>query len=916
MDAPVSPGSVVHIEDVSLRYGDNLALDNLSVEIPANCMAGLIGPDGVGKSSLISLLTGARMMQQGRITVLGGDISDVAHRRTICPRIAYMPQGLGKNLYHTLSVFENIDFFGRLFGHEQIERNRRIDELLESTGLTPFRDRPAGKLSGGMKQKLGLCCALIHDPDLLVLDEPTTGVDPLARAQFWALINRLRIQHTGMSVLVSTAYMDEAESFDWLAAMDTGTILATGTTSELRLRTGTDSLEAAFIQMLPEEKRKDHKKIVIPPQGNKDDLEIAIEAHDLTMRFGDFVAVDRVNLRIMQGEIFGFLGSNGCGKSTTMKMLTGLLQPSEGEAQLFGHPIDAGNLATRKRVGYMTQAFSLYSELTVRQNLELHAELFHLPSADIPARVIEMAGRFLLDAVMDAYPDALPMGMRQRLSLAVAVIHNPDLLILDEPTSGVDPIARDMFWELIISLSRHDRVTIFISTHFMNEAERCDRISLMHAGKVLASDTPDALIRQSGQATLEAAFIDYLKKASAHDDPPAGESIASPVAQAHSHATETSARFSLSRLLSYTRREALELRRDPIRGLIALFGTVLLMFIMGYGISMDIEDLRFAVLDRDQSTLSRSYVLDLGGSRYFSEQPPISSYDELDRRMRSGELSLALEIPPNFARDLARGDNVRIGAWIDGAMPSRAENIRGYVQAMHQGWLFEQARHHVTGHVPANPIMIETRFRYNPDVKSLPAMVPAVIPLLLMMIMAMLSALSIVREKELGSILNLYVTPVTKLEFLLGKQLPYIVIGMANFFLLCVLAVFVFGVPHKGNFLLLTVAALFFITAATGLGLLISTFTRSQIAAMFATSLATMVSSTRFSGMTDPVSSLEGGARLIGEIFPTTYFLTISRGTFSKALGFTELGTLLWPLAFAIPVILGLAVVLLRKQER
>lgn len=916
MDAPVSPGSVIHIQDVSLRYGDNLALDNLSVEIPANCMAGLIGPDGVGKSSLMSLLTGARMMQQGRIKVLGGDISNAAHRRAICPRIAYMPQGLGRNLYHTLSVFENIDFFGRLFGHEQVERHQRIDELLEGTGLAPFRDRPAGKLSGGMKQKLGLCCALIHDPDLLVLDEPTTGVDPLARTQFWALVNRLRIQHTGMSVLVSTAYMDEAERFDWLAAMDTGTILATGTPSELRLRTGTDSLETAFIQLLPEEKRKDYKKIIIPPQDNKDDLEIAIEAHDLTMRFGDFVAVDRVNLRIMQGEIFGFLGSNGCGKSTTMKMLTGLLQPSEGEAQLFGQPIDAGNLATRKRVGYMSQAFSLYSELTVRQNLELHAKLFHLPSADIPARITEVAGRFLLNTIMDAYPDALPLGMRQRLSLAVAVIHNPDLLILDEPTSGVDPIARDMFWELIISLARHDRVTIFISTHFMNEAERCDRVSLMHAGKVLASDTPDALIRHSGQATLEAAFIDYLKKASARDDPPAGESISSPAAQAHSHATEINARFSLLRLLSYTRREALELRRDPIRGSIALFGTVLLMFIMGYGISMDIENLRFAVLDRDQTTLSRNYVLDLGGSRYFTEQPPISSYDELDQRMRSGELSLALEIPPGFARDLARGDNVKIGTWIDGAMPNRAENILGYVQAMHQGWLLEQARRHVTEHVPANPIMIETRFRYNPDVRSLPAIVPAVIPLLLMMIMAMLSALSVVREKELGSILNLYVTPVTKLEFLLGKQLPYIALGMANFFLLCVLAVFVFGVPHKGDFLLLTVAAFFYVTAATGLGLLISAFTRSQIAAIFATSLATVIPSSRFSGMIDPVSSLEGGARLIGEIFPATYFLTISRGTFSKALGFTELGTLLLPLAFAVPVILGLAVVLLRKQER
>jgi len=942
MNGLTPAGPVVRAQGVILRYGRNLALDNLSLDIPSGRIVGLIGPDGVGKSSLMSLLTGARKMQKGRIEVLGGDIRDAAHRRAVCPRIAYMPQGLGKNLYLTLSVFENVDFFGRLFGHEQAERHQRIAELLDSTGLSPFRDRPAGQLSGGMKQKLGLCCALIHDPDLLVLDEPTTGVDPLSRAQFWALIDRLRARHAGMSVLVSTAYMDEAERFDWLVAMDAGKILATGTASELRAKTGAATLEAAFIRLLPEEKRLGHKEIVIPARDTRGEPEIAIEAHDLTMRFGDFVAVDNVSLRIERGEIFGFLGSNGCGKSTTMKMLTGLLQPSAGDALLFGRVVDAGNLDTRRRVGYMSQAFSLYSELSVRQNLELHARLFHLPEAEIPFRVTEMADRFGLGPVMAILPDNLPLGIRQRLSLAVAVIHKPDLLILDEPTSGVDPVARDSFWELMIALSRRDRVTIFISTHFMNEAERCDRISLMHAGKVLASDSPAALIERSGHDSLEAVFIDYLKEASGLEDEPAGvpdvEVVPHPPprwGRAGERVIKNEAlayapllppgkkeqilphpRFSLLRLFSYTVRETMELRRDPIRWLIALFGTLLLMVTFGYGISMDVEDLRFAVLDRDQTLLSSNYALDLGGSRYFIARPPIADYDELDRRMRSGELSLAIEIPPNFARDLARGDNVKIGAWIDGAMPTRAENVLGYVQAMHQVWLLEQARRHATGHVPKGFITIETRFRYNPDVKSLPAIVPAVIPMLLMLILSMLSALSVVREKELGSILNLYVTPVTKLEFLVGKQLPYIGMGMINFFLVCALAVFVFGVPIKGSFLLLTVGALLYVTTATGLGLLISAFTRSQIAAVFATSVATIIPTRQFSGMIDPVSSLEGGARFVGEIFPTTHFITLCRGTFSKALGFAELGSSLLPLALAIPVILGLSVVLLKKQER
>ena len=910
---------VVSIEGVTLRYHDNLALDNVSLTIPANRMVGLIGPDGVGKSSLMALLTGARKMQAGKIDVLGGDIADAAHRRAVCPRITYMPQGLGKNLYLTLSVFENVDFFGRLFGHAQAERHQRIAELLDSTGLAPFRDRPAGKLSGGMKQKLALCCALIHDPDLLVLDEPTTGVDPLSRAQFWELIERLRGRHSAMSVLVSTAYMEEAERFDWLAAMDAGKVLATGTAAELRELTATDSLEAAFIGLLPEAKRQGHKTIVIPPRDPRNGSEIVIEAYDLTMRFGDFVAVDKVSLRIERGEIFGFLGSNGCGKSTTMKMLTGLLSPSEGDAKLFGDVIDAGNMATRKRVGYMSQSFSLYAELTVRQNLALHARLFHLPEAEIPSRVAEMARRFMLDAVMDDLPDELPLGMRQRLSLAVAVIHSPDLLILDEPTSGVDPVARDRFWELIIDLARRDRVTVFISTHFMNEAERCDRISLMHAGKVLASDAPAMLVKNSGHATLEQTFIAYLKQAGGVDDTPVAEAptgvsglpIQTP---APNHAV--GARFSWLRLFSISVREAIELRRDPVRISIALLGTVFLMLTFGYGITMDVENLRFAVLDRDQTSLSSNYVLDLGGSRYFIAQPPITDYEQLDRRMRSGELSLALEIPPNFARDLQRGDKVKIGAWVDGAMPTRAENVLGYVQAMHQTWLQEQVRRHSTTPMPAGLISIETRFRYNPDVLSLPAMVPSVLPILLMLIPAMLSALGVVREKELGSILNLYVTPVSKLEFLVGKQLPYIAMGMVNFFLLCAMAVWVFSVEHKGDFLLFTLSALLYVTFATGFGLLISVFTRSQIAAIFATFIITFIPSSRFSGMIDPVSSLEGGARLVGEIFPGTYFLIFSRGTFSKALGFAELGHYLLPLALSILVVVGLSVLLLDKQGR
>ncbi|MBB1078189.1 ATP-binding cassette domain-containing protein, partial [Rhodoferax sp. 4810] len=355
---------IARVADLSHHYGRTTALDAVDLQIPAACMAGVIGPDGVGKSSLLALIAGVRKIQQGAVEVLDGDMYDRKHRAQVCPRIAYMPQGLGRNLYMTLSVMENIEFFGRLFNQNRTERQSRADELLAATGLSLFRDRPAGKLSGGMKQKLGLCCALIHDPDLLILDEPTTGVDPLSRRQFWQLIDTIRSRRKGMSVVVSTAYMEEAEEFDWLVAMDDGRVLATGSPGQLLEQTGTSNLDSAFIALLPQEKRKDHKALIVPPRTAGADSPPAIKAEGLTRRFGDFIAVDHVNFEIGQGEIFGFLGSNGCGKTTTMKMLTGLLPASEGTAMLFGHTVDANDLAVRRRVGFMSQGFSLYTELT------------------------------------------------------------------------------------------------------------------------------------------------------------------------------------------------------------------------------------------------------------------------------------------------------------------------------------------------------------------------------------------------------------------------------------------------------------------------------------------------------------------------------------------------------------------------
>ena len=318
---------------------------------------------------------------------LGRDISKESSRYQLSHAVAIMPQGLGKNLYPTLTVLENLEFHARLFGLDRRQREKRMKLLLAATSLSPFAGRAAGKLCGGMKQKLSLCCALVHSPDLLILDEPTTGVDPLSRRQFWDLLAVMRNEDPDMTLMVSTAYIDEAEGFENTVIMDDGCILAHSSTKDLIAAGKSRDLEEAYLKALPEHKRGKAGGFVIPPFEPEEGEPPVIEANELTKVFGNFTAVDHVSFRISRGEIFGFLGSNGCGKSTTMKMLTGLLEPSSGTAAIMGRPIDSRDIAARMRVGYMSQAFSLYEELSVRANLRLHAQLYRIPR-DQQSRII------------------------------------------------------------------------------------------------------------------------------------------------------------------------------------------------------------------------------------------------------------------------------------------------------------------------------------------------------------------------------------------------------------------------------------------------------------------------------------------------------------------------------------------------
>ena len=1102
------------ISHLTHRYGKTLALNDLSLTLPRGLTVGLIGPDGVGKSTLLALIAGVRRIQSGELHVLGGDMRKPADRQALSHRIAYMPQGLGRNLYPTLSVYENIDFHARLFGLPARERRARIARLLEATGLAPFPDRATGKLSGGMKQKASLCCALVHAPDLLILDEPTTGVDPLSRRQFWALVADLQRETAGMTVLVATAYIEEAEPFAQLWAMDAGKLLVNAPTREVMA--GHTHLEDAYIRLLPPEKQQGTGGLDLTPFVADPSLPPAIEAHGLTKRFGDFTSVDNVSFTIQQGEIFGFLGSNGCGKSTTMKMLTGLLQATSGTAELLGAPVDAGSVATRMRVGYMSQAFSLYEELTVRQNLALHARLYRL-GARSKAAIRDALTQFDLADVADVKPAALPLGIRQRLQLAAACLHRPEVLILDEPTSGVDPAARDMFWRHLLRMSREDKITIFVTTHFMNEAARCDRISFMHQGRVLAVGTPAELVAQYQAPNLEEAFVQYLlldeaaqKHASAgtefppaptptlphggggltveegtsdstisdnepptiiaSDTPTAAQSSTdlpppqpSPAADASAScegggytATESataneppaiiasdtpttaqsstdlpppqpspaadasascegggytaiesataneppaiiaddtptaaqspaelpppsqrsaagegwgggSARISsadvetssattanepptaapspaelppppvgegggggskqssaasfqslrgwLATIRTFAIREGKELLRDHVRTFFALFGPVILMTAVTWGVSFDVGNLAFAVRDRDQSAESRAIVEYFAGSSQFHQLPPLTADADIDTALESSSAKMIIDIPPSFGRDLLRGARPEIGFYLDGAESFNAASLTGYIASILGDYARDQAHAHGI-RLPPDAAQLVPRFRYNPDFKSILAIAPGVLMLALSLFPAMMAAVGVVREREIGSIANFYASPASRLQFLLGKQLPYLAAAMLSFLILYLMMRYWFGVPLNGSAAALLTGTLLMCATTTATGLLVSCFTRSQVAAIFITAVGTVMPAMSFSGFLVPVSSLQGGAYIMGKILPSAWYANLTTGTFVKGLGYPDLVREHFILGGYYLIILTLAVLNLKKQER
>lgn len=554
-----------------------VALDDVSIEVPHGRLAALVGPDGAGKTTLIRLIAGLMRPDAGTLIVDGIDVT--REPQQVQDRIAYMPQRFG--LYEDLSVQENLDLYASLHGISQQERSSRYPELLQMTDLARFTQRLAGNLSGGMKQKLGLACTLIGSPEVLLLDEPTVGVDPLSRRELWEIIARL-VREQSLTVLMSTSYLDEAERCDRVFVLREGKLLASGPPEEVTAIAEGHSFEAdppageparnlqsrllddpAIIDAVPEAGRvhfvdadvdaerdrllKGLHVVAVParfedgfmsllrrqssarPQpsalpsadrsGVTDAGENVIEVHDLVRKFGNFIAVNHINFEVRCGEIYGLLGPNGAGKTTTFRMLCGLLSATSGTLRVAGFDLRRARASARQHIGYVAQKFSLYGQLSVAENLDFFASAYGLRGARKRERIAWALAQFELEPLMRLPSGQLPGGYKQRLAMATALLHAPQILFLDEPTSGADPLARREFWQRITQLAQQ-QVTIIVTTHFMEEAEYCDRIAILDGGRMLAEGTPASVRQQASRdahrATMEDAFIGIVEQAREH----------------------------------------------------------------------------------------------------------------------------------------------------------------------------------------------------------------------------------------------------------------------------------------------------------------------------------------------------------------------------------------------------------------
>jgi ABC-type multidrug transport system ATPase subunit/ABC-type multidrug transport system permease subunit len=919
----------------AFRPNGPAALDHLDARVPARAITGLVGPDGAGKTTLMRMLAGLLLPTSGDIRVFGFD--PTAQPEEIRSRIGYMPQRFG--LYEDLSVIQNLRLYAELRGVIGNEREATFERLLTFTDLKRFQGRKAGALSGGMKQKLALACALVSKPELLLLDEPSVGVDPISRRDLWKIVQELVAD--GIGVIWSTAYLDEAELCDAVILLHEGKTIFDGPPKELtdRVRSRTFQLRVADNRrkILAEALRSpavvdgvvqgDHVRLVLNDSGARDEIErfaddrclravpprfedafvdtlgglpkeesllagttphrqheggAVIEAKGLTKRFGNFVATDQVSFSVKRSEIFGLLGPNGAGKSTTFKMLCGLLEPSAGTARIAGIDFRRSASAARNRIGYMAQKFSLYGDLTLKQNLDFFSGVYGLSGQQRTSAIDRMIHAFGFDRYLGTPSGQLPLGFKQRLAMACALMHEPDVLFLDEPTSGVDPITRRQFWLQINGLVEKG-VTVMVTTHFMDEAEYCDRIGLVYRGKLIALDTPDALkcsVRSPDlpEPTMEQTFIRIIQRFDTADEPSfnqmdtqIGQKVQPQIQTLTGLPMNSNAKkFSGRRLGALVRKELIQIVNDPSSILIAFILPVMLLFLFGYAVSLDSTRIRVGVVMEERSPESESLLVSLRNSPYLDVT---ASFDRgfLEREMVAGRLRALLVIPIDFSRRLYSTDNPPLQIIGDGSEPNTATFAENYLEAVVSLWL--QQRGMETG-APVNKLIdVETRNWFNPSLESKNYLVPGSIAIIMTMIGTLLTALVVAREWERGTMEAMMATPVTIQELVLGKLIPYFLLGLGSMLFCTVVAVSIFHTPLRGSIVSLFLVTSLFLAGALGLGLLVSTLSKSQfVAGQFAIILG-FLPGFQLSGFLFEISSMPKIVQLLTWLFPARYFV-------------------------------------------
>lgn len=914
------------------------AIDHLDARILGGRVTGLVGPDGAGKTTLIRLFAGLLLPTEGRLTVCGA--SPTKQLAEIRRKVSYMPQRFG--LYEDLSVEQNLTLYADLRNVIGRERKDAFERLLTFTDLKRFTKRLAGDLSGGMKQKLGLACALIRTPDVLLLDEPSVGVDPISRRELWKMVYELVDQ--GIGVVWSTSYLDEAERCREVILLSEGKSLYSGDPKELTkqvegrsflvagtgkggrkllaqalkrrdvldgviqgasvrlvMRKGAaaptaEDLKASAIEIKPAPPRFEDAFVDLLGGAPKEqsalfesteakdpaDNHAVVEAEGLTKRFGDFTAADNISFKIGRGEIFGLLGPNGAGKSTTFKMMCGLLRPTSGSAYVTGLDLYAAAGEARGHIGYMAQKFSLYGDLSVRQNLAFFAGVYGLSGERCDQAMQRVIETFHLGPYLDSNSSELPLGFKQRLALACAIMHEPAVLFLDEPTSGVDPLTRREFWSHINAMVEKG-VTIMVTTHFLDEAEYCDRIGLVYRGRVIAEGTPDELKdrvknNERTEPTLEDAFIELVEEFDRSEgrDPESSSSTSIQRSTEPKQGGDRPATASrLRRMMALVRKESQQILRDPSSFLIAGILPLVLLFVYGFGVSLDLKRVPIALVIEQPSPEANSFLASFRDSKYFQVRV-VRHRSVVEEDLVSGQVNGVVVLAADFSERLGRGDTAPVQVLVDGSDPNTAGLVAGYVQMLWANWIQQEAisLSSLVNRPRAVPLITtEPRVWFNPEVNSYYALLPGAVAIILTLVGTLLPSLVVAREWERGTMEALLTTPVTRLDLLVGKIVPYYVLGLVAMTISVTVTVLGFGVPFEGSILSLFLISSAYLAVTLALGLLISTLAKNQFAAGQGALIAGFLPAFLLSGYIFEIDSMPAPLRLLTSLLPPRYYV-------------------------------------------